>query len=693
MAGLIAFKTVDELQQEEFDRGAAGRAQSDPIITGLASHIRTVWMHNKNAKTEIERRMIENIRQRKGEYDPVTLQKIRQYGGSDAFIKLTDIKCKAVEGWLKDVMLPAGERPWGIDPTPISDIRPEDEDAIVQKMLQEFQGLTQQQGLMPEQALQAMPDLAEKMKKEQLDRVQEQAQKDALESELMVDDVLKEAGFYKALRALIKDIPTYPAVFLEGPVVENETQLEWTESEQGSIPTVVTKPKRKYYRISPFDVYPSPGAVEPEDGDLIVKKRFTRADLTRFKGVEGFDKNAIDLVLDDFRNGFIDWTATDSERADITNNHQRQQNNIGTIDALKYWGSVQGLLLLQWGMSPDEVTDPFAEYEIIAYMINGIVISARINPHPLKKRGIFSTSYCKNNESIWGESVVDVLRDLQKICNGAVRALVNNMGMCSGPQFWTNIDGFEPGENPSDIYPLKLWKFRTQDLQKGVPMGFFQPESNAEELIGVYKYFFEQASEITGIPSYMYGSPRVGGAGSTASGLSMLMEAAGKAMKDVVGSVDEDIIVPAIEETWLHIMLYEPEKAAGDIRIIARASDYLIQKETLQVRRQEFLMATNNPTDMQIIGVPGRAEILREVAGSLKLRKNKIVPDADGLQAQAKEQEMMQVAQTVAASLGLPVEVIIQAAQGKQFAGQVQTQNKNIQKDGAEMGGTEARTV
>ena len=96
---------------------------------------------------------------------------------------------------------------------------------------------------------------------------------------------------------------------------------------------------------------------------------------------------------------------------------------------------------------------------------------------------------------------------------------------------------------------------------------------------------------------------------------------------------------------------------------------------------------------MQIIGVPGRAEILREVAGSLKLRKNKIVPEADGLQAQAKQQEMMQVAQTVAASLGLPVEVIIQAAQGKQFAGQGQNPNKNIQKDGAEMGGTEARTV
>ena len=686
MPGLIAFKTVDEMQKEEFDRSAASQTQNDSMITGLSHHIRMVWMHNKQAKSEIERRMLENIRQRKGEYDPATLAKIKEFGGSDAFIKLTDIKCKAVEGWLKDIMLPAGDRPWGIEPTPISDIRPEEEDQIVQKMLAEFQALVSQQGIEQGQALQAMPELAEKMEKEQLDRIQDQAQKDALKSELMVEDVLKEAGFYKALRSVIKDIPTYPAVFMEGPIVENENQLEWTESENGSIPTVVTKPKRKYYRISPFDVYPSPGAVTCDDGDLIVKKRFTRSDLTRFKGVEGFDEGSINLVLDDFRNGYIDWTATDSERADITNNHQRQMNHIGTIDALKYYGSVQGLLLLQWGMSTDEVTDPFAEYEIIAYMINNVVISARINPHPLKKRGIFSTSYSKSNDSIWGESVVDVLSDLQKICNGSVRALVNNMGMCAGPQFWLNTDSLKPGTDTS-IHPLKVWEFTTQELQSGLPMGFFQPESYADKLIAIYKYFFDQASEITGIPSYMYGSPKVSGAGSTASGLAMLMEAAGKAMKDVVGSIDEDIIVPTVEETWIHIMIYEPEKAQGDIRIVARASDYLIQKETLQVRRQEFLNSTNNPTDMQIIGVSGRAEVLREVAGGLKLRKNKIVPEADGLAAQVKQQEMMNIAQTIANTLGVPVEVIIQAAQGQKIA------QKNTQPDGSEAGGQDARTV
>ena len=71
----------------------------------------------------------------------------------------------------------------------------------------------------------------------------------------------------------------------------------------------------------------------------------------------------------------------------------------------------------------------------------------------------------------------------------------------------------------------------------------------------------------------------------------------------------------------------------------------------------------------------------------MKLRKNKIVPEADGLAAQVKQQEMMNIAQTIANTLGVPVEVIIQAAQGQKIA------QKNTQPDGSEAGGQDARTV
>ena len=67
------------------------------------------------------------------------------------------------------------------------------------------------------------------------------------------------------------------------------------------------------------------------------------------------------------------------------------------------------------------------------------------------------------------------------------------------------------------------------------------------------------------------------------------------------------------------------------VKVVARASEHLVIAEQLQLRRTEFLERTNNPIDMQIIGMEGRAEILRETSKSLKMSDD-IVPAKDDLQ-------------------------------------------------------------
>ena len=666
MAGVMEFQTVDEVKK--WDRSEVEKVQSSPLIIGLADRIRSAWTTNRDAKSDVERRMIANKRAVLGEYDQATLAAIREKDGSDVFIKITTVKCSAAKSWLKDILLSPGERPWGIDPTPVSDIRPEDENNIVQKMLAEYQALTAQTGMdinSPEVA-QKMKDLAELMKAEEMDRLAEKAREDADDIEDHVDDILKEGGWYDALRDFIDDVVDLPAGFIEGPTVRNKQCLEWEPGQDGrSVPVVKTKFIREYSRVSPFDVYPAPGAKDLTEGDLIIRKRLERKDLYDLIGVEGYDDDAIRYVLNQYSEGFNEWLAFDSERADASGTKDSASNTMGLIDTLKFYGSVQGKLLLEWGMTEEEVSDPEAEYEVVAYLIDTQIISAQLNPHPLGGRNIHGTSFKRNNESVWGHGVPDLMEDIQKICNASARALVENMGFAAGPMTWVDVSRMPPGEDITTQYPRKIWKFQTEDLEKGIPMGWFQPEMNAEQLKGVYDYFFKQASEITGIPAYMYGSEKASGAGATASGLSMLMGAASKGMKDVAGNVDSNVIVKTVEEAWLHIMLYEPEKAKGDIRIIPRASDYLIQKEQLQIRRQEFLATTNNPTDIQITGIEGRAEVLREVAGGLHMQRNKVVPEQDGLKARVEEQKMMQVIQTISAALGLPVETVAAAAQGQ----------------------------
>jgi len=70
---------------------------------------------------------------------------------------------------------------------------------------------------------------------------------------------------------------------------------------------------------------------------------------------------------------------------------------------------------------------------------------------------------------------------------------------------------------------------------------------------------------------------------------------------------------------------------------MARGAVSLMQLETLQLRRNEFLTATANPIDSQIVGPEGRAEILREVAKGLEMDVNRVVPPR-GAMMQAAQQ-------------------------------------------------------
>jgi hypothetical protein len=51
-----------------------------------------------------------------------------------------------------------------------------------------------------------------------------------------------------------------------------------------------------------------------------------------------------------------------------------------------------------------------------------------------------------------------------------------------------------------------------------------------------------------------------------------------------------------------------------------------IQRETLRQRQIEFLTATNNPTDQKIMGIKGRATVLRSVSTTIGMPGEEIVP-------------------------------------------------------------------
>jgi hypothetical protein len=389
-------------------------------------------------------------------------------------------------------------------------------------------------------------------------------------------------------------------------------------------------------------------------------------------GIEGWDENALRRVLILYGvGGLRNWLSIDQERADREGRQYERQDMDGKIDALKFMGKVQGRTLKEWGMSADEIPDAEMSYDVIAYLIGDFVVSARINPHPLGKRRYYSASVRKKNDSVYGQGVPQIMHDNQRICNGCARALMNNMAWGASPQFWAIVDRIPASEVLTDGYPGKLWKFTSGQAtgRADLPMGAFNIDVVVDKLLTIFKFFYDNASEVTGIPAYVYGSEKVSGAGQTASGLSMLLNAAGKGIKSVAGNIDAGIVEPSVNEHWLHIMLTEPEKARGDIKVVPRASDYLIQMEQLQMLTAELLRSSNNPTDIKIMGLEGRAEIWRKHLSHMKLPMDKIIPDRESIINQSVEEQVGQFVQTLAKGLGLPPEQLLQIAQQTQQQG------------------------
>jgi hypothetical protein len=670
--GLVVIKSNKQLMDEQRDRELRvvekEQSQLRPEVDRLSGYIDVCFTAAKSGKREIERDILNAMRQRKGEYDTETKQMLERIGGADVFMQLTDIKCRAAESWLRDILLPASDRPWSIDPTPIPDIPEDTRQKIDQRLLMEYSIALEAFGASGVITPLELQDKADGMYKEEKLRVEDHAKKEAQKIIRIIDDELVEGKWYDEMSLFIKDLVELPAGFMRGPIYRKKYILQWIPDPMtGQVrPQGIRSLVRTYERVHPLDVFPSKGAKSLHDGYLCLKCRFTRMNLNEMIGVEGFDETKIRMVLAEYgEKGFRQWEHPDQERADLADRPKEHTSFEAYIDGVEFFGEVQGKMLLDWGMAPELVPDPLIDYNITAIKVGRHVVMARINQHPLKKRNIWSTSFSKG-DGIWGKGIPQMMEDIQRICNACARALVNNMSLASGPQIWLNYSRMNKGEQVTQIHPLKIWQFTDDSFMDGKPpIGFFQPDPIVDVLLKLYDYFFKQASEVTGVPNYVYGIPETAGAARTASGLSMLMNAASKGLKNVANNVDNDITKPMIDEHWLNVMLYDIDRPevqtyTGDIHVRARASDYLIQQEQIQMRLTDLANTLNNPTDLQIMGLGGRAEILRELLKSLKMDVRNIIPEDDDIRKGEMEARIIQIITNIGQVLGVDPNLLLQ---------------------------------
>lgn len=669
--GLLRVVSNTEIRQQEL--AAAAVRQAQPMITGLAAYVSKCWETAKLAKMPIENQMLTNIRQRNGEYDPTTLNAIKKQGGSEIYMMITEVKCRAAESWLRDILLDEGTPPWDIRHSPIPDLPQSVAERITADVTNKVLGMIQSTGRAPSgQELQALEGYIESEYRREMNEIATQKSEGM---KAKIEDQFVDGGWSEGINQFISDLVTYPAAFLKGPIVRKQKQLDWVQDPNtGTMsPNVVEKLVPVWERVDPYRIFPEPGITVFDDGYLIEQHRLTRGDLIALLGVPGYDDGAVKSILDG-GGGKPDQQTINLE---MQKSVEEKKNYIwlrpsDVFEAIQFWGVVDGKMLRDWGMTEDDIPDPDVQYPIEAWAIGGTIIKAILNYDPLGKKPYYKTSFIKIPGAFWGRGIPEVIADIQQMCNAAARSLSNNMGISSGPQVVVNIERLPAGEDVTQVYPWKLWQVTNDPLgnsQSAPPISFEQPASNADVLMQVYDKFSKMADDHSGIPAYIYGDTDVSGAGRTASGLSMLMGSAGKGIRQVIMYMDSDVIKPAVERQYIFNMRYDPDNSIkGDCEIVPMGVSTLATKEQLNVRRVEFLTATANEFDMQIIGLKGRAAVLREVAKGLELPEAKIVPSDEELTYREQAQAAMAQQQNAAAQ-GQPDQYNMHYGQNGQLAG------------------------
>lgn len=634
IGGVVPVRSVVDLQHEEAQETAREREQergAEVVVSSLAAKVRHDWVMAREDRNRNLDRMLRGVRALRGEYDPDTSQRLREQGSSSIYMMLFATKARQFKALLSDVLLgTSDDKPWTLSHTPLPDLDPAMSAQIVQEVTQVVaQAELGGQQMPMEQVRQMMRDA----KAQVLSRQALEARQSCADTERRLHDKLVEGGFVDALDAFVDDMTTFPTAYIKGPVVRRVGALAWKPTQGGGFsPTVAEVLQPFWERVDPLNVYHAPWARDVGDGFIIEHHRLTPASLEALRGVEGYDDKAISEVLVGHTSRSIEgWMGFEERRAQAEGRSTlfTGASTGELIDAIQYWGAVTGQMLRDWGLDEGQVPDPAKVYEVEVWLIGTHVIKAMVNPDPLARRPYYACSFKRVPGTVLGMSLFDAMADCQAMCNAAARALANNMGIASGPQVWVNVDRMPPGEDITAMYPWKITQFGNDNTGSSAPpMGFFQPGSNASELMGVFEKFSQLADEYTGVPRYMTGDGAMGGAGRTASGMSMMVGNAGKTVKSLMSSIDRHVIGPLIERAYEYLLRFDPDAGvAGDLRVMARGVLSLMTRESAQVRRNEFLnIALNSPVAQQIIGPEGVAALLRAQAKTLELDTRDIVP-------------------------------------------------------------------
>ena len=647
---LLSIKSKAEVIADETTKrqleAAKARVLAKPQTTELSAMVSDHWADAKTFRNEsgIDTELLEAFEQANDTYSAADLAEIRDQGLPEIFMGLTGLKTRTALSMISDVFNSEVDRPWSLEPSPMPDLPPWVIENIKQRVLQDVMAAVQATGQpIPIEQIAAK---AQDLRKAVDELLKSKADEKALAMEKLTWDQMLNGNWRSAFADVLTNICMLKAGILKGPVPRMSRRLQYHRI-GGKVRAVVSPMiVHEWYSVSPFDCFPSRGSLSFRDGPFIERTRLSRRSLLDMIGMPGWDENAIKTVINQYgASGTTEPTQIDQQVSQIQGHGSDIKQREDILTALDYYGSASGEMLEKRGITktPDgEPIHPIAEYDTNIIKIGEYVVYTAMNWHPLGERPYSKSGWSEIPGSFWYRGVPELMRDVQDIANASIRSMVSNASWASGPQVMINTARMMPGEDLGSLFPTKIWQTQASVGDPSNPISFYQPDMNARDLFFIYQQIQNLADEYTGVPSFAHGNDSIRGAGKTASGLGMLMSAASRGIKLVIARIHRELLGPSVNRQVQWNILYHPDDSVkGDLEVRAAGVLSHIAEAELANRRLSILQATLNPVDMQIMGLDGRANLLRTtIAQAGEMPEEQIARSQDDIRAQSAANDL-----------------------------------------------------
>ena len=624
--------------------------EADADVSNIIPFIMERYSRAEDYRYQDEERWLRAYRNYRGLYGPDV--QFTEAEKSRIFIKVTKTKTLAAYGQIVDVLFANNKFPLSIEPTTLPEgvVADVHFDPKEPQQMQASTALTSPYGFsgdgndLPPGA--TAKSLSEKLGvlENKLEPVQDKLKEGpgktptaiefspamiaAKKMQKKIHDQLEESGANKNLRSSSFEMALFGTGIMKGPFAKDKEYPNWGDDGEYD-PLFKTVPQVDH--VSVWNFYPDPDANNMDETQFVIERhKMSRSQLRQLKKRPYFRSQVIDEVIS-FGENYTKkyWEDDLSDYA--------PEHGVDRFEVLEYWGMVDTDILEDQNVEiPEELKD-FDELQANVWVCNNKLIRMVLNPFKPAKIPYAAAPFELNPYSFFGVGIAENMDDTQTLMNGFMRMAVDNAVLSGNMLIEVDETNLVPGQDLT-LYPGKV--FRRQGGAPGQAIfGTKFPNVSSENMM-LFDKARQLADESTGMPSFAHGQTGITGVGRTASGISMLMNAASGSIKTVIKNVDDYLLRPLGEGFFRFNMQFDfdPE-IKGDLEVKARGTESLMANEVRSQRLMQFLQIASNPS---LAPFAKFQYVISEIAKSMDLDPDKVTNNMSEAALQAELMKQFQ---------------------------------------------------